>query len=77
MLGERVTTEISTTEKPETFDKSKKVAQRGGHVAGTARKEAEKELGHSIISHENYLSLPQVRKEKPVKKMEHKKLGQY
>lgn len=62
MLGERVTTEISVTEKPETFDKNKRVAQRGGHVAGTARKETEKELGRSIITRENYLYLPKVKK---------------
>ncbi|MBB5218290.1 phage antirepressor protein [Treponema rectale] len=57
MLGERVTTEISQQEKPDSFDKNKKVARRGGKVAGIARKETEKELGHSIISNENYLDL--------------------
>ncbi|MDP3028899.1 MAG: Bro-N domain-containing protein [Deltaproteobacteria bacterium] len=55
MLGEKVTTEISQNEKPETFEKSKKVAKRGGNVAGTARKETEKELGRSIVSNQNYL----------------------
>jgi DNA-damage-inducible protein D len=55
MLGEKVTTEISQNEKPETFGKSKKVAKRGGNVAGTARKETEKELGRSIVSNQNYL----------------------
>jgi prophage antirepressor-like protein len=55
MLGERVTTEISHKEKPETFDKSKKVAKRGGNVAGTARKETEKELGRSVVTHRNFL----------------------
>lgn len=34
---------------------NKKVAKRGGKVAGNARKETEKELGRSIISEENYL----------------------
>ena len=53
MLGERVTTEISEKEEPDTFDKSKEVAKRGGNVAGTARKEAEKELGRSIITSKN------------------------
>lgn len=57
MLGERVTTEISQQEKPDSFDKNKNVAQRGGKVAGIARKETEKELGHSVISKENYLDL--------------------
>ncbi len=57
MLGERVTTEISQQEKPESFSESKEVAKRGGNVAGVARKETEKELGHSVISSENYLDI--------------------
>ena len=56
MLGEKVTTEISEQEKPDTFTDNKKVARRGGTVAGNARKETEKELGRSIVSEENYLS---------------------
>lgn len=56
MLGEKVTTEISQTEKPDTFDANKKVAKRGGRVAGTARLETEKELGRSVVSKENFLS---------------------
>jgi len=56
MLGERVTTEISKKEKPETFTENKKVAQRGGKVAGNALKETEKELGRNVISDKNYLS---------------------
>lgn len=55
MLGERVTTEISQKEKPDTFTKSKQVAQRGGNVAGVAREQAEKELGRSVVSPENFL----------------------
>ncbi|WP_274950037.1 BRO family protein [Bacteroides cutis] len=56
MLGERVTTEISQKEKPDTFTKNKQVAQRGGNVAGVAREQAEKELGRSVVSPENFLS---------------------
>ena len=55
MLGERVTTEISEKEKPETFNESKKVAQRGGKVAGVARKETEKELGRRVSTPKNFL----------------------
>ena len=55
MLGERVTTEISQQEKPESFEENRNVANRGGNVAGIARKQTEKELGHSVISSENYL----------------------
>ena len=55
MLGERVTTEISKKEKPDSFGKNKNVAKRGGKVAGNARKETEKELGRTIISEKNFL----------------------
>ncbi|MBU0700845.1 Bro-N domain-containing protein [bacterium] len=55
MLGEKVTTEISQNEKPETVEKSKRVAKRGGRVAGKARQETEKELGRSIVTNQNYL----------------------
>ena len=55
MLGERVTTEISQKEKPDTFDENKNVARRGGNVAGVARRETEKELGHSVITSDNFI----------------------
>ena len=55
MLGERVTTEISKEEQPDSFNENKTVAQRGGKVAGNARKETEKELGRSVSSNKNYL----------------------
>mgnify|MGYP001563809894 FL=1 len=55
MLGERVTTEISQQEKPDTFAESKQVARRGGNVAGVARRETERELGHSVVSGKNFL----------------------
>ena len=55
MLGERVTTEISQKENPETFKESKKIAKRGGKVAGVARKETEKELGRSVSTPDNFL----------------------
>lgn len=57
MLGERVTTEISQREAPVNFIQSKKIAKRGGGVAGVARKETEKELGRSVINPDNYLSM--------------------
>lgn len=55
MLGERVTTEISEKEEPETFAESKKIAQRGGGVAGKAREATEKELGRSVSTPKNFL----------------------
>lgn len=56
MLGERVTTEISQKEAPETFLQSKSIARRGGNVAGVARKETEKQLGRSVVSSKNFLT---------------------
>ncbi len=55
MLGEKVTTEISKNEKPKDMPENKKVAKRGGAVAGKARSETEKEIGRSVISKDNYL----------------------
>lgn len=55
MLGEKVTTEISDNEKPQGMIENKKVAKRGGKVAGDARKNTEKEIGRSVVTEENYL----------------------
>jgi len=62
MLGERMTTEISQEEKPDTFSQNKKVAKRGGKVAGNARKNAEKELSRPVTTRQNYLSEPEKKK---------------
>ena len=67
MLGERMTTELSQEEKPETFPESKEVAKRGGKVAGNARIEAEQELGRPVISGENYFSELEKKKKKLIK----------
>jgi hypothetical protein len=56
MLGESVTTEISKNEKPKSMPKHKKVAKRGGKVAGKARKNTEVEIGRSVISNKNFLN---------------------
>ena len=39
MLGEKVATEISQTEKPDTFEKNKKVAKRGGWYSPPGNRE--------------------------------------
>ena len=62
MLGERVTTEISEKEEPETFGESKNIARRGGTVAGKAREATEKELGRSVVSNKNFLSRAEKKK---------------
>jgi hypothetical protein len=55
MLGEKVTTEISKNEKPDNIIKHKRVAKRGGKVAGNAREQTENEIGKTVISKQNYL----------------------
>ncbi len=57
MLAEASTTEISKKKKPETFEENKTVANRGGNVAGIARKEIEAQTGESIVSSENATDL--------------------
>lgn len=53
MLAEASTTGISQVEKPEGMAENLCVAQRGGRVAGNARKELEQEMGRPVISAEN------------------------
>ena len=52
-LAELTTKQISSTEKPETFAESKKIARRGGKVANTAKKEFEKATGTKVVSDKN------------------------
>ncbi|MFH0937634.1 MAG: Bro-N domain-containing protein [Candidatus Daviesbacteria bacterium] len=55
MLAEASTTEISKKEEPETFPENRKVARKGGNVAGVARKRLEKQLGSPVVNKTNYL----------------------
>ena len=48
-LAEAVTTEISRHRNPKTMDENKQVAQSGGNAAKLARKDIERQIGHSII----------------------------
>lgn len=57
MLAEVSTTEISKAEQPETFAENKAVAQKGGVVAGEARKSIEQQTGKSVITSENAAQL--------------------
>lgn len=60
MLAETATKEISKQVKPEEFDDNKKVAKRGGDIAGNARRELETEIGASVITSKNAIELNQV-----------------
>ena len=50
MLAETSTTELSKKNKPKTFNENKKIAKKGGDVAGNARKDLEQKLGDTVIS---------------------------
>ena len=50
MLAETATTEISKVKKPETFPENRRVARKGGGIAGNARKEIESTTGRKVIS---------------------------
>lgn len=50
MLAEATTTEISKEQNPETFNDSKRIAKKGGTIAGNTRKEIEKETGKKIVT---------------------------
>lgn len=55
MLGEASTTEITKAEHPHGFIPNKYVSQRGGRIAGEARKHLERETGKKVVSKKNYL----------------------
>jgi len=58
MLGERATTEIHRNEDSQGVKKLKTDAKAGGSIAGNARKELENKLGRSIITKQNFKTLP-------------------
>ena len=57
MLAEASTTEISKSENPQTFEENRTVAQKGGEVAGTARRAVEAQTGKSVITSQNAAQL--------------------
>ena len=60
MLAEATTTELSKTSAPESFEESRKVAVRGGTIAGNARKEIEADTGKPVITPQNALDFTAV-----------------
>ena len=59
MLGEAATTEIAKTKDTQGFTENKEAAQKGGSVAGKARKDLEKKTGKKIPTKKNYLKKQQ------------------
>ena len=57
MLAEATTTELTKATNPKGLEENKKVAKKGGSVAGNARKEIEKETGKPVITSKNAMDL--------------------
>ena len=60
MLAEASTTSISRAERPEGLEENRKVARRGGRIAGNARRELEQETGRPVVTSENAQTLQQL-----------------
>ena len=57
MLAEATTTELSKAKQPEGFAENKKVAQEGGAVAGSARRDIEQRSGRPVITSDSAVEL--------------------
>ena len=64
MLAEVTTTTLSKQKRPKTFDENKRVAKRGGKIAGETRERIEKETGTKVISRINATDKPALETEK-------------
>jgi len=53
MLAEATTTELTNIHNPNGLEENKKVAKRGGTIAGNTRKEIEADTGRSVITAKN------------------------
>ncbi len=54
--------EITKTKDAQGFIENKEAAQKGGSVAGKARKDLERKTGKRVSTKENYLKEPQKQK---------------
>ena len=64
MLGEASTTKITTNKNMQGFFENKSVAQRGGTIAGEARRKLELESGEKVTGTHNYLDEQQIKKKR-------------
>ena len=51
MLAEVTTTEISKENNPITFEDNKRIAKKGGEIAGDTRKQIEQQTGKKLSAH--------------------------
>ena len=67
MLGEKSTTEITSSRDSKGFDECFDSSKEGGKIAGNARKELEKKTGRKVVSSENFLSITGKKETKKLK----------
>ena len=60
MQKEATTTELSKIHNPKSFEENVKIAQRGGKIAGEARKNIEADTGKAVITSQNAAELNKV-----------------
>lgn len=66
-LSEAATTEIARNDDAQGFYQNKNAAQRGGKIAGDARKSLEEQTGRSVSTKDNYKHLTEGKKRKTLK----------
>ncbi len=62
MLAEASTTEVARSMEAQGFEENKTAAKRGGAIAGDTRKNIEQETGKPVISSDNHLPKPPIKK---------------
>lgn len=67
MLAEATTTEISKENNPKTFEDNKRIAKKGGEIAGDTRKKIEQQTGRSIVSSQNAKIFKEYKKNRKLK----------
>lgn len=67
ILGEASTTKIARSKDAQGFPENKEAAQKGGKIAGNARKSLEIESGEPVVTPENYMEEPEKQKRKRLK----------
>ena len=68
MLGEASTNKITKSQNTQGFSENKSAAQKGGEIAGDARRKLELESGEKVSVPDNYLHNPEIQKKKLLKK---------
>ena len=64
MVGEKATTDITTSKDSKGLEECKESAVEGGTIAKNTRRELEQKTGKSVVSNENYLHLTEKKKQK-------------